>query len=324
MDIQSLKLFGDWLNDQTVETSAELQMQMNRQYEANSWLIPDFVSKELNSCAHFLLHDIEKIEIPNIDHIENIGLIIFQNIPLAGFREVLLLVSLNQNVWVRDDDKNFIVLKYLLNKLTEIVPEFKDRIHFISTFSRDISKWIYVTDKRENNPSLVHYLSLKKCLTINQPESAIQFTGKENDAELEKVAAHVFTYWGFHADNIRKIFVPQGYVFNRFFEVAEKYCFVYNFNRYANNYDYHKSVYLMDRKPFLDNGFLVVFETVHMGIPVGCLGYQYYDGTGISADQEPCCLKSINDLQETTPGIGNNSFFIKEECPRIIQFIIEN
>jgi hypothetical protein len=47
-------------------------------------------------------------------------------------------------------------------------------------------------------------------------------------------------------------------------------------NKYANHYDYQRNVFLMDRKPFLDNGFVLVKESLEMSPPISCLYYEFY------------------------------------------------
>ena len=48
-------------------------------------------------------------------------------------------------------------------------------------------------------------------------------------------------------------------------------------NKYANNYDYHKALWLMNQDDLLDNGFLLVKEEEEQLVsPVGSLFVQRY------------------------------------------------
>jgi hypothetical protein len=49
-------------------------------------------------------------------------------------------------------------------------------------------------------------------------------------------------------------FVPKGYT-DAFFEAIFEYQDVIHYQKYANNYDYNKAVFLMSNFKLLDNGF---------------------------------------------------------------------
>ena len=51
---------------------------------------------------------------------------------------------------------------------------------------------------------------------------------------------------------------------------------VINHNKYANNYDYNKAVYLMSEQKFVENGFLIIKEDNKLGSPIACLFYEKY------------------------------------------------
>jgi hypothetical protein len=48
-------------------------------------------------------------------------------------------------------------------------------------------------------------------------------------------------------------------------------------NKYANNYDYNKAVYLMSEFEMLENGFLMIKEDQNYGSPIATLFYEYYE-----------------------------------------------
>jgi hypothetical protein len=58
-----------------------------------------------------------------------------------------------------------------------------------------------------------------------------------------------------------------------------------------NNYQYYRSVYLLNRIPHSDNGFLLLKEDENYNSPVGVVYYQYYS----SLDQLVQKLKKDRD-----------------------------
>lgn len=258
-----------------VSVDSKLNGFLNKQYAFNPWITQDFSVKSINSALHFLR------EFPVIDGSEaqksrNIGFIPFNNIPLSGLYACLQILLTNHKVWIKDTDSQISLLKVFINQLCTIYPPFKEQIFFVPVFPKDIDGWIVCVSERKGNVTMAKYFEHKTVLFLHRPVTIAALTGNETDAELSNLAESVFVYWGFHPDNTRKLLVPKGYSFNRMFELMEPFSYVYNHNKYANNYDYHKSVFLMDRKPFLDNGFVVLYETQSNEVPVGCLGHAEY------------------------------------------------
>ena len=52
---------------------------------------------------------------------------------------------------------------------------------------------------------------------------------------------------------------------------------IIHYEKYANNYDYNKAVYLMSNYKLLDNGFLTLKEDKSYSSPISSVFYEYYD-----------------------------------------------
>ena len=88
----------------------------------------------------------------------------------------------------------------------------------------------------------------------------------------------IFQYFGLGCRSVSKLYFPKGYKINTFFEaILDDYQNVTQNNKYANNYDYNKAVYLMGNNQLLDNGFLLLKEDQSLNSPVGVLNYEYYN-----------------------------------------------
>jgi len=104
-------------------------------------------------------------------------------------------------------------------------------------------------------------------------------SGKETPEELEAMVDDVFRYFGLGCRSISKIFVPNNYDLNLIFKAAYKHKGIIAYDRYANNYDYNKAVYLMSLFKILENGFLMLKEDENYASPISSLFYQYYEDT---------------------------------------------
>ncbi|MGL4596622.1 MAG: acyl-CoA reductase, partial [Bacteroidia bacterium] len=67
------------------------------------------------------------------------------------------------------------------------------------------------------------------------------------------------------------------YSFNRFFENIIGFGEELMMNKkYMNNYEYHKTLYLMNSTPLLDNNFVILKEDAEMASPVGVIFHETY------------------------------------------------
>jgi len=76
----------------------------------------------------------------------------------------------------------------------------------------------------------------------------------ETPEQVALLGKDIFQYFGLGCRNVSKLFVPEGYNLIIFYKgVFEEKTALEN-NKYCNNYDYNKTVYLMSKVKLLDNG----------------------------------------------------------------------
>ena len=106
--------------------------------------------------------------------------------------------------------------------------------------------------------------------------SAAVLTGNETKKELQLLADDIFMYFGLGCRNVSKIFIPKGYDLKNIFENTKKYKNITNQHKYANNYDYNRSIYLMNQRVFWDNGYMLLTEDPAYASPVSVVFFEYY------------------------------------------------
>lgn len=140
-------------------------------------------------------------------------------------------------------------------------------------------------------------------LRKNRSSVAI-LTGNETPEDYQKLAIDIFSYFGLGCRNVSKVYVPESYDFTTMFENLNAFSFVIDHNKYANNYTYHKSIFLMNLTKHLDNGFMMVKEDKSISSPLSALFYEAY-----SSKEE---LKSELELrkEEIQCIVGNSNEYI--------------
>jgi hypothetical protein len=99
--------------------------------------------------------------------------------------------------------------------------------------------------------------------------------GNETPDQIASLGDDIFTHFGLGCRNVSKIFVPKGFSFTKFLDVLEKFSFVTEHHKYMNNFQYYRSVYLMNKIPHYDwISHPQKDESYHS--PAGVLYYDYY------------------------------------------------
>ena len=122
----------------------------------------------------------------------------------------------------------------------------------------------------------------------------------ETKEELILLGEDIFRYFGLGCRNVSKIFIPKAYDFETFFNAIFEFQDIVKYERYANNYDYNKAVYLMSNFKLLDNGFLTLKEDQGYSSPISSLFYEYYESIEVlenklqnDADKIQCIVSKI-------------------------------
>ena len=203
-----------------------------------------------------------------------IGVIQAGNLPLVGFHD-FLSVLLSGNIFVGKLSSKDEVLPVLLSDLLiGIEPQFRDKIFWEERIV--MVDAIIATGSDNSARYFEYYFGSKPNIIRKNRTSWAVITGEESPEELRLLGEDIFRYYGLGCRNVSKIFVPENYKFETFFEAIEPYNYVYNNNKYANNFDYNQSVYLLNQVPFLQNGFTILKEDVAHHSPLSVLFFEYY------------------------------------------------
>jgi hypothetical protein len=128
-------------------------------------------------------------------------------------------------------------------------------------------------------------------------------TGQETDQEILDLGKDVFLYFGLGCRNVSKVFVPDKDILQRVLGLGEVYASIGDNHKYHNNYDYNKSIYLVNNEPHLDNGFLLLKQDSQLVSPISVLFYEVYDG------MEELELLISSQLDKIQCIVGNTEVF---------------
>ncbi len=243
----------------------------------NGWFIPKFVNEAIFNVGVLLREEALHTFTQDLKEppAKTVAIICAGNIPMVCFHDVLCVLLSGHSAMIKLSSDDNILLPFFLKLLCFYEPRFEEKISFADG---RLGKFdAIIATGSDNTASHLHYYFGKYPNIIRKSRTSVAvLTGKETKNDLENLAKDVFTYFGLGCRNVSKIFVPQDYSLDAFFEAIIDFSFVVNNKKYGNNYDYHRAIYLLESIPFLDNNFLMLRESADLYSPVGVLFYQFY------------------------------------------------
>lgn len=247
---------------------------------SNGWFVQPFIKHALNGIANYLDKNelnkwISSYKLNEGD--KRVGVIMPGNIPAAGFFDALcVLISGNRLLAKLSSDDSHLI-PVLLQLLIEVEPGFKDRIVF-GDFRENKPDAVIATGSNNTARYFEYYFSKYPNIIRRNRNSVAVVTGEESVAELDGLADDVFLYFGLGCRSVSKIFIPRGYDKDKLFSAFFRYSWVVQNKKYGNNYDYHKTLYLMNNDDLLENGFLLMKHDIGLNSPMATLYVEEYEG----------------------------------------------
>jgi len=280
-----------------------LSLAIEKASEHNSWFTKENILLAIGSLGEMLREEKIRKWIDNYPQVashksqgKRIGVIMAGNIPLVGFHDFLcVLMSGNIFVGKLSSDDEYL-LPAISKILIDIEPGFKGKIHFASLLTPLSSRRgeveeaaAFIATGSNNSSRYFEYYFRKHPHIIRKNRNAIAiFDGTETEEDLKNLGKDIFQHFGLGCRNVSKIFIPQDYILDRFFEAVVDFGDIIHHNKYANNYSYYRTIYLLNSEKFLDNNFLMLKESpspalpegkganTSLSSPVATLYYEYY------------------------------------------------
>ena len=244
----------------------------------NSWFTKEFVSYAIDAViaemldqqklkawlSHYELHEVNK----------TVGLIFAGNVPLVGLHDFLCCYVVGCSMKIKLSSKDDVLFLTILDTLFEIDSQAAGKIQIVEIL-KDYEAVIATGSDNTNRHFEFYFKNYPKILRRNRNSVAI-LTGEESVTDLEMLADDIFLYFGFGCRNVSKIFVPVGYDLPQLFPCFEKYKWLHQHGKYMNNYDYNRTLLLLNKTPHLANEFIALVENSSIPSPISTLHYEFW------------------------------------------------
>ena len=244
----------------------------------NSWFTEDTIELALQGLQRYLneakLRQWTQGLPPVPTSVRNIGVVMAGNIPLVGFHDFLTVLISGHTLWAKLSSQDSFLLKYIAHILLEIEPRFQESLVFAERLS-DVDA-IIATGSDNSSRYFEYYFAKYPHIIRKNRTSVAALKGEESEEELYVLGQDVFQYYGLGCRNVSKLYIPTDYSLEPLMNAWQPYQSVLNHHKYHNNYDYIKSIYLINGEPMYDTGFMLLRESSDLVSPIATVFYEQY------------------------------------------------
>jgi hypothetical protein len=324
--LQTFVALGDFLR--SADAQSELTDIAHRANHKNNWFTVSNSLSALRAIAdEFLTADkltawtVQYSTAPAVSRL--VGVVMAGNIPAVGFHDLLCVVMSGHRLLAKLSSQDFVLIHYLIQKLKEINPAFDS---LIEEAERLNAADAYIATGSNNTARYFDYYFAKKPHIIRRNRTSVGLLmGEESEDEFLKLGHDISDYYGLGCRNVSTLLVPEGpngepYDFTPLLRALEPQAKIYLDNhKYQNNYDYNKSIYLINAVPHFDNGYLLLTENEGLVSPISvvyCHTYKTQDDASdwlaarseqiqVVASAQGWLAGSVPFGQTQRPGLGD-------------------
>ena len=276
----------------------------------NGWFTPENVYFAIQSWANALTEDNLNQWLSAYDlsktNPKTVAIILAGNIPLVGFHDFLSVLISGHKVVVKTSSNDQKLLPFLANYLIAVAPQLAEYITFSEGKLENFDA-VIATGSNNTARYFEFYFKDKPSIIRKSRNSVAILNGKETREDLVNLGEDIFRYFGLGCRNVSKLFVPKDYDFDPFFKAIFEYKDAIFYEKYANNYDYNKAVFLMSNFKLLDNEFLTLKEDTSHASPISSVFYERYENRSdiqsrLETEKDQIqCIVSNNLLEKSIP-----------------------
>jgi hypothetical protein len=211
--------------------------------------------------------------------VRTVGIILAGNIPLVGLHDVLSVWLAGHRAKVKCSSQDPALIPGLIDVLERFVPGTATRITFSPGRLGEVEAMI-ATGSNNTARYFEHYFGHLPRIIRKSRTSVAVLDGTETPEELASLGEDVFRYFGLGCRNVSKLYVPNDFELDRFFTAVFPWKDIVLHNKYGNNYDYTRALWMLDGVKFLENGFLLVKEDEALASPMASVFLQRYTDRG--------------------------------------------
>jgi hypothetical protein len=213
---------------------------------------------------------------------KKVAVIMAGNIPFVGFHDVLCVLVMGYRVMIKPSSNDPYLWKYLLQVLEKVSPKMAARMEITDGVLRDFDAVIATGSNNSARYFEEYFASVPHLIRKNRTSVAV-LQGSESEADLDGLFDDIFSYFGLGCRNVSYIFLPAAYDVRSLALRADIDATVDDVkdilrmhNAYLHNYEYSRTIALMNGTPHIDTGYCLWIENAALQTPTAVVNYSFY------------------------------------------------
>jgi hypothetical protein len=201
-----------------------------------------------------------------------VGLILSGNLPAVGMHDLLMVIASGNQAVVKLSSQDSALMLLYIDAIRSI--DASVSIDIVDRLSKVDA--VIATGSDFSSSYFSNYFAKIPHIIRKNRSSVAVFTGSESVSDFEGLAKDVFTYYGLGCRNVSSLAIPLDFDLIPLFDVLTQVDWVLDHTKYSNNYQYHKTLQLLNQVPHFDLGNLIISENESLVSPVGVLHIHRY------------------------------------------------
>ena len=260
-------------------TGNEFEILANRVQNNNTWFTPEQTKNALQAISLNLTKEkleawLNKYDLDPANKIRSIGILMAGNVPAVGFHDLLCVLLAGHKACIKLSSSDHVLMTWIVKELISIEKRFENLIAIEEMLK---AKDAYIATGSDNSARYFEYYFGKYPHIIRKNRTSVGILGGfEKSNDFKDLGKDIFQYFGLGCRNVSKLYVRDEGSLIEFLDAIAEFNNVVQNHKYHNNYEYNKSIFLVNKDPHLDNGFLLLRESSELVSPIAVLFYEYY------------------------------------------------
>lgn len=245
---------------------------------------------------------------------KKVAIIMAGNIPMVGFHDFLCVLMSGHHAFCKLSSQDALLWQAFFKMIEIIDPRIAIHFSYSSGLMKDFDA-VIATGSNNTAISFKHYFEKYPHIIRQNRTSIAVLDGDESPEQLEALADDIFSYFGFGCRNVSQVFVPEEFDIQRLFASFVKYESWINHHKYMNNFDYYRSLYMLNGENVLENGFVLMRFNQELHAPPAVLNcFRYQNRTEVDT--------FLHEKSEQIQAVvGNEGIpFGQSQCPSLTDY----
>ena len=283
------------------EESDEINSWIDSAKNTNTWFTQAEIKRALSAWSESLKREqvenwVSAYDIKEVEP-KKIGLVLAGNIPMVGFHDVLTVLLSGHIAYIKLSSQDNVLIVKILEYLIKELPSVEKQIVYAERLN-DVDAVIATGSNNTAQHFEQYFKSIPKIIRRNRNSIAV-LNGEESFEDVQGLGFDIFSYYGQGCRNVSKLYMPKEYDITKLLDQLQAYEYVIDHHKYFNNYNYYKSIYLVNREEHLDTGYVMLRESKDLQAPLSVIYYERYDSI-------ENLESSLNEIKDTIQCVVSN------------------